>query len=140
MKTDIGKFKEQVILLMDYIHDITGGDSMLEKLTIKIKLGLTANPREIAEIFTAEITHYADEILTGNDKFFLENVNISKNVFEDIFNRLKQIWMSITTDQKEKIIRYFKVLVILGCIITKNEPLRLIINQYRDIDNGIMFE
>jgi hypothetical protein len=146
MQTDLSKFKEQISLLMDYIKEISGGDSLLEKITIKIKLGLSANPREVIEVFTSEITDYADEILSDNDAFFLEASNFSKdiksnaNVFEDIFNRLKEVWITATPAQKDKIIRYFKLLVILGCIITKNEKLRLVINNYRDPDNGITFD
>jgi hypothetical protein len=146
MQSDLSKFKEQISLLMDYIKEISGGDSLLEKITIKIKLGLSANPREVIELFTSEITDYADEILSDNDAFFLEEANFSEeikanvNFFEDIFNRLKEVWITATPAQKDKIIRYFKLLVILGCIITKNEKLRLVINNYRDPDNGITFD
>lgn len=146
MQSDLSKFKEQISLLMDYIKEISGGDSLLEKITIKIKLGLSANPREVIELFTTEITDYADEILSDNDAFFLEEANFSEeikanvNFFEDIFNRLKEVWITATPAQKDKIIRYFKLLVILGCIITKNEKLRLVINNYRDPDNGITFD
>ena len=140
MQSDLSKFKEQISFLLEYISDISNGDKLLDKTIMKIKLGLYANPREIIEIFTEEITDFADEILSGNDKFFLEELNLTENALQPIFNRLKDIWKhSASTEQKNKIIRYFKILVILGCMVTKNEKLRLIINNYRDIDNGITF-
>jgi|688.fasta_scaffold183798_2 hypothetical protein len=140
MQTDISKFKEQISMLMEYIRELSGGDSILEKVIIKIRLGLSANPRETVEIFTAEITDFADEILSGNDHFFLEESNFEENALQPIFNKLKQIWKNTATrDQKDKIIRFFKILVILGCIITKNEKLRQVINTFRDADNPLMF-
>ena len=77
MQSDLSKFKEQISFLLEYISDISNGDKLLDKTIMKIKLGLYANPREIIEIFTEEITDFADEILSGNDKFFLEELKLT---------------------------------------------------------------
>ncbi len=132
MKTDIGKFKEQVSHLLIYMREITGGDPAIEKLKIKVNTAMTANPREVILLFTESITYYADEILMGNDSFFLEKTNYTKNIFNDIINNLKDLWLTLNPEQKETIVRYFKLLVVIGCIISKNEELRDIINKYRD--------
>lgn len=136
-KTDLGKFKEQLINLSNYISEIFSTDKDVEKLNIKLKLGIDSNPRLVAELFAEKLTPFARHILDGNDSYFLNN-DLSKmvdsdNAFEQIEQKLKSLWTKLNEDQKERIRKYFKLLLVLSCLTTKNEQLRVLINLYREI-------
>ena len=147
MKSDIGKFKEQIYNLIDYLKEISKNDSTIEKIAIKANLGISANPREVIKLFAEEITPFADQMLTGNDGFFLDKTDFFKakneedsNMFNDIITNLKTLWIKFSIEEREKVIRYFKLLIILSCLVTKSEELRSIINKYRDIKNPLVFD
>jgi len=133
MKTDLAKFKEQFQSLAQFIADLHSNDRELEKIKIKINLGLDANPRLVCNKFVENIVPFADHILSNNDEFFL---NMDYTDLEDSENeltlKLKAMWADLEETNREKIRKYFKILLVLGCLTTKNEELREIINSYRE--------
>jgi len=139
MKSDLGKFKEQLVNLTNYIDEIIPVNSPLkrdfEKINIKLKLGIDGNPRLLAELFSTKLYDFAHPILKGDDTFFM-NYDYTKiledNPFDEIEQKLKELWKQLNDEQKDRIRKYFKLLLILSCVTTKNVPLLAIINEYRE--------
>lgn len=140
--TPIGKFKNKLNDMIDYLETIVPNDRDIEKYKMKLNTGLQANPRMVVEYFVECIEDYADHILQGDDAYFT-GMNYNQMDMDDNYVKLslkiKTIWSNITADQQEKIKRYFKLLVMLGAIAVRSERLRQVINKYRDPANPLMF-
>ena len=139
-KTDIGKFKDQIENLIQIITRVSPNDLEIEKLKIKINLGLSANPRDFAKLFSAGSEEFANEILTGNDRYFIESSQKIDSAYDQVVNKLKATWKIIDDTDKEKVRRCFKLLVIISCMIAKNESVRAIINSHRNPTNPLLFD
>jgi hypothetical protein len=142
--TDLGKFKEQINKLVDYICAINP-DPEFEKIRIKINLGMQANPRDTCNLFSMHITEFADQILKNDEDFFLkkdykEELGAERDAYEQIIFKLKDLWVKLNSDNKLRIFNFIKILLVLSCKVCKNEPLRTIINKYRDPSNLVTFD
>lgn len=138
-KTDLGKFKEQLSNLITYVDSIIPNDSQhkkeVDKLCIKLRLGIDSNPRLVMELFCENVKEFAHPILKGDDTYFLKydygNITKEFNAFEEIEQKLKTLWTTFNGEQQERIKRFFKLLLVLGCMGTKDKQLLDIINEYR---------
>ena len=80
------------------------------------------NPKKIAEIFKNYITQYRKKIVDKDEAFFLENeyseLDISNEEnFTTTMNKLKSYWKGLSDINKEKVRKYFQVLLKLKNII-----------------------
>jgi len=134
-KTDLSKFKEQLTSLLEFIKELYSDDKDLDKIKIKVCLLLDSNPRAVANMFVENLTPFAKQILNDNDEYFLQMdyETDGENNFNQVINKLKSYWTNMNNDNKDKIKKYFKILLFLGCMTTKNEELRNILNLYREV-------
>jgi len=142
MTTDIGKFREQLNKMIKYLESCIPNDKDLEKQKLKLELGMQANPRETIEMFINSIEPHADHILKGDDSYFISASPKDIGILSEYLKfaeKLKQLWLKLDSAQHEQVKRYFKLLLMLGAIVTKNESLRLIINKYRDPSNPLIY-
>ena len=142
MTTNIGKFRKQLDLLMNHLEECIPRDKEIEKHQLKLETAMKANPRGTIETFIDAISPYTEQILLGNDSYFTDKTSEDLGVVSDYVsfsNKLKSIWNQLTEAQKGPVRRYIKLLVMLGIIVTRNEPLRQIINKHRPADNPLMF-
>lgn len=142
MSTDIGKFRKQLSAMLDYIRSCVPADKELVKQQMKLETALQIDPRSTVELFIEYVKPHADEILTGNESYFLmadEKLLGIDSEYLQFSQKLKTLWVQLNADQQEKIKRYTKLLLMLGTIATKNESLRQTINKYRDQSNPLIF-
>jgi hypothetical protein len=87
------------------------------------------------ELFCENVKEFAHPILKGDDTYFLKydygNITKEFNAFEEIEQKLKTLWTTFNGEQQERIKRFFKLLLVLGCMGTKDKQLLDIINEYR---------
>lgn len=140
--SDLGKFKNTMNDMINYLNVCVPRDKEVEKIKLLVETAMSANPRETVKTFTASLEPYADQILTGDDQYFL-GLDVTSLGADDegskLSNKIKGMWTKLTPDQQEKSKRYIKLLLMLGTIVTKNETLRQIINKYRDPENPLTF-
>lgn len=142
MSTDIGKFKTTMNDMISYLSSCIPRDKEVEKTKMLVETAMSANPRETVRTFTEALEPYADQILTGDDKYFLGLDVVSLGADDEgsrLADRIKGMWTKLDHDQQERAKRYVKLLVMLGAIATKNEKLRQTINKYRDPQNPLVF-
>ena len=148
-KTNLGKFKEQLINMINYIKDLFPDDLDLLKMQKKLIIGLDVDPKLICNIFVNNTIGHARHIFEDNEDYFLDmdynkllnddnesnkDTNLDLNNFTNLEKKLKVLWKcNLNNDDKEKIKKYFKLLLILGCLTTKNEQLLDIINSFREV-------
>jgi hypothetical protein len=144
-KSDLSKFKDQLNNLINHICKINKNDKDFEKIRIKLSFGLDANPRAVAERFVQEIIPHAKQILESDDTYFMSlnynemyDLKNEENYLLQIENKLKSLWSNINDNEREEISKYIKILLCLGCLATRNEELRKIINEYRE--NPLVFK
>jgi hypothetical protein len=141
MTTPIGKFRERMDMFLKKLDSwaTTEQRKELEKFRMKYDIGMRANPRDTLCYFLNEIEPHAHEIMTGDDEYFLgENINIEAES-QVLGNQLKKWWPCLVDEKKNYIRDQFKLLLMLGAIATKHEPLREIINSYRDPTNPLIY-
>lgn len=142
MATDIGKFREQMNKLIKYLEGCVPNDKELEKQKLKLETGMKANPRGTIEMFVDSVTPYADHILKGDDSYFINNDAATLGVdteYLQFAEKLKGLWTKLTGEQQERVKNFFKLLLMLGAIATKNEQLRVTINKFRDPSNPLVY-
>ncbi len=144
MTTPFGNFKTQLNRTFNDVESWTSNPEM-EKYKLKIQMGLKVNVRDTVELFMDSITPYANEILLGNDEFFL-SLNSSEieglaqsNEIDSLINTVKLLWKSISIRKQKQLKNHFKLLIMLGAIATSNETLRQIINKHRHKDNPLTY-
>ena len=145
-ETPLGKFRNVLNNTMENIESWID-DPEIEKYKLKIQTGLRFNIRDTVEYFLNEITPYANEILSGNDDFFLaldsnDIKGIDKSNMDEInkfFDKVKTYWLKLSKRKQNKLKDSFKLLIMLGAIATKNEKLRLIINRHRHKNNPLIY-
>lgn len=144
--TDIGKFRktlEDMILQFRKWYkegSITREQVMaIDKFEYKLDAGMKINPRGSIALFVDSIREYANEILSDNDQFFMENDIEIESEFIELSDQIRSWWPDLIETNKDYIRKRIKLLVMLGAIVTKDEPLRKIINTFRDVDNPLVY-
>jgi len=140
MATDIGKFKTTITNMMDEIKKWIPSDRDLETQCFLVESALKINPRATITEYMSNVEPYAKHIMDGNDAYFINNVeSLLDSEYKAFSSKIRTIWISLDNIQKNTLKKYSKLLLILGTIITHNEPLRLLINTYRDKSNPLLF-
>lgn len=142
MSSDLGKFREQMNNLVKFLESCSPGNKELEKNKLKLETGMKYNPRATVELFVDSVTPHADHILRGDDEYFIRIDAAEMGVegeYVQFANQLKTLWTKLNDEQHDKVKRYFKLLLMLGAIATRNEQLRVIINKYRDVSNPLTY-
>lgn len=139
--TNIQKFRQTMNKLIEQLKQWSTHDQVKEvaKFEMKISTGMKIDPRGSINLFVDSILPYAHEILMGNDEYFLTTDIGTGSEYAKLTQQLKAWWPDFSEEQKEHVRRKIKLLVMLGAIAIKHEELRLIINQYREVDNPIIF-
>ena len=139
MTTPIGKFRERMDLFLKKMDTWVTSEQKkeLDKFSTKYNLSMRANPRDTLVYFINEIEPHAHQIMLGNDEYFIkENIAIDS---KELVAQLKQWWPLFDDDRKNYVRDHFKLLLMLGAIAIKHEPLRVIINKYRDPANPLVY-
>lgn len=135
------KFKKTIKTFVDKLKSWSTGEQLkeFEKLELKINTAIQINCRGTIGVFTESLLPYAHYILTDNEQFFLENSFANEEDGVALQSKLKSWWPTFSTEQKQYVMKHIKLLLMLGCLVSENEPLRQIINQYRDKSNPLTF-
>ncbi len=141
MATPIGKFRERMDLFLKKLDGWATQKQKkeLEKFRMKYDLGMRANPRDTLNYFLDEIEPHAHQIMLGNDEYFIEEDIATDSEYKVLGTQLKQWWPRLDDDKKSYIRAQFKLLLMLGAIAIKHEPLRAVINKYRDPTNPLLY-
>lgn len=140
MTTPIAKFRKQMNLLVQHLETCLPRDKELEKHKMKIETAMKVDPRSTVEVFINTIRPHADHILTGNDSYFTDTSNLGiDSDYTKFCDKLKTWWEGFDRAQKEPVRRYFKLLLMLGTISIQDDPLRQVINKYRDPEKPLVF-
>lgn len=143
MTTPIAKFRKSMDNFLTKLNLWAVQDpeqkKQLEKFKMKYEMGMKANPRGSLEFFLDAITPYADHIMKGDDEFFLnEHIEVDDE-YNSLSQQLKVWWPELEDKQRNYVKTQFKLLLMLGAIATKNETLRLVINNYRSPDSQLTY-
>ncbi len=141
MTTPIQKFKSHLQTTLDDIRIYMKNDREFDLYELKINTAMSINPKDSIRWFMECLEPFADQILTGNENFFLKS-NFTEKMDENyrlLFTKIKQVWGNITDVDKNVIKRDFKLILMLGAIAVQNENLRIIINKYRDKNNPLIY-
>jgi hypothetical protein len=140
--TPIGKFRKAMDGFLDRLHGWANSEQQreLEKSRLKYELGMKVNPRVVLGLFIDHCEPYADQILRGDDEYFLREHIEVEDEFQDLIVQLKQWWPMLESSQHKYIKDQIKLLLMLGAIATRNENIRLVINKYRSVDNPLLYD
>lgn len=142
-QTPIGKFRKSMNNFLTKLDSWAVNDpeqkKQLEKFRMKYEMGMKANPRGSLEFFIEAIVPYADHIMKGDDEFFLHEHIAVDDEYNTLSQQLKTWWPELEDDQRNYVKNQFKLLLMLGAIATKNEPLRVVINRYRSPDSQLKY-
>jgi hypothetical protein len=139
--TDIGKFRKTLDDMLVQVKKWLTREQLIaiEKFEYKMNAGMKIDPRGSINLFVDSIKEFAFQILSDNDQFFLENDFEIESEFVELRSQMRNWWPDIDEEKKDFIRKRVKLLVMLGAICAKNEELRAIINQFRDVDNPLLF-
>ncbi len=139
--TDIGKFRKTLDDMIAQVKQWLVRDQIIamEKFEYKLNAGMKIDPRGSINLFVESIIDYANEILSDNDAFFLDTDFKIESEFVELRSLMRLWWPILDEDKQDFIRKRIKLLIMLGAICTKNEPLRQIINKFRDEDNPLVY-
>ena len=141
MATPISKFRKAMDGFLDKLVMWASDEQQkeLEKFRLKYEVGMKVNPREVLNLFMEHTEQYAEQILSGNDEYFLKEHLEVEDEFQDLIVQLKRWWPALDQVQQKFVKDQTKLLLMLGAIATKNEPIRLTINKFRAVDNPLLY-
>lgn len=136
------KFKKTINTFITKLKSWSSGEQLkeFEKLELKINTAIQINCRGTIGIFTDSLLPFAHYILTDNEQFFLETSFAEEEEGVALQSKLKSWWPTFSNEQRTYVMKHIKLLLMLGCLVSQNEELRQIINQYRDASNPLIFE
>ena len=137
----IGKFRQRMDKFLNKLDTWANRAQKkeLEKFRMKYDLGMKANPRDSLNYFMEGVALYGDQIMVGDDEFFLREEIDVDDEFTVLSGQLKTWWPELDTKKKDYVKAQFKLLLMLGAIATKNEDMRVVINKYRDPSNPMVY-
>jgi hypothetical protein len=140
MTTPIGKFKLKLNDMFTQLEAWIPRDSELEKQKMLIDAGMFADPRGTVIKFMDGVSPYADHIMKEDDDFFINNTeNLVDSEDIQLCMKIKNLWLTLDDTKQSTLKKYFKLLLILGTIATRNQATLSIINMYRDPANPLSF-
>lgn len=111
--TQLTNFIDDIILLWPEDNDFKvfkNGVLLLKK----------TNPRKIVNLFKSYVSKYETFINNRDEKFFLENqydeIEKTENILESM-DKLKKYWKTLNDVNKEKVWKYFEILLKLSKMI-----------------------
>ena len=139
--TDVGKFRKTLDDMISQVKTWLTRQQLIaiEKFEYKLNAGMKIDPRGSINLFVESIIDYADQIMADNDQFFLDTDFEIESEFVELRSQMRSWWPDIDDEKKDFIRKRIKLLVMLGAICTKSEPLRVIINRFRDVDNPLVY-
>lgn len=144
--SDITKFKTQMNKLIADIHwfisevELTPDIKIIKQKCEIVERVLGINPRDFIVLFIRNISPYAHQILKGDDAFFISSgKDLVVSDYSEFIDSLCKLWADLCETKRQLIKQHFKLLLMIGAITLKDEPLRLIINQYRNESNPLIY-
>ena len=78
------------------------------------------NPRKIVNLFKEYVDKYENRIISRDETFFLQNdyneIEKTENILESM-NKLKNYWKDLNDSNKEKVWKYFEILIKLSKMV-----------------------
>ena len=78
------------------------------------------NPRKIVNLFKEYVDKYENRIISRDESFFLQNdyneIEKTENILESM-NKLKNYWKDLNDSNKEKVWKYFEILIKLSKMV-----------------------
>lgn len=78
------------------------------------------NPRKIVNLFKEYVDKYENRIISRDESFFLQNdyneIEKTENILESM-NKLKNYWKDLNDSNKEKVWKYFELLIKLSKMV-----------------------
>ena len=112
----LSAFNNTLIEFADDLILVFPDDNDLKIYKNSLILLQKTNPRKVQTIFHTYIIHYKDQILNRDEHFFLndnyDTVKDEKNIV--LIDRLKNYWSNISNSNKDKIWKYFEILISLS--------------------------
>lgn len=140
--TELQKYRKQLHALLNYLHGCLPEDAELNRYRAKLELGMDADPRGVAQGITSCLAPYVDHILKGDDSFFVGadltvlGVDPSYLAFA---HKLRDIWLGLDAGQHNQVKKYFKILLMRGCLVIQDPDLLTAINRHRDANSQLSF-
>jgi len=141
MTTPGNKFRARIENLIKNLRPVLTGIEQikeLEKFSLTFDLGMRANPLGTIGLFMQYLKPHADEILTGNEDYFL-TTSIADTGDANLLLKLRSWWPELPEESREDIKKTLKLLIMLGTLSVKDSHLLAIINTYREADNPLTF-
>lgn len=134
--TNVSKFNHNLSLLIFQLSKVYPDDYDLKKYSDKFEWGKKFNARMICDAFIDIIQDYIDEIMTKDEKFFLEKLDyhgkIDNPEYLALIQKIIKIWSESASQKlKDNIWRYFQTLLTYGIMAGKRHDLADKVNKYR---------
>jgi hypothetical protein len=139
--TDIGKFRKTLDDMITQVKQWLTRDQLItiEKFEYKLNAGMKVDPRGSVNLFVESVIEFAEKIFTDDEDFFMNSDFEIDSEFVQLRQQIRDWWPHMDNEKQDFIRKRMKLLIMLAAISTKNEPLRLIINKFRDEDNPLTF-
>jgi hypothetical protein len=111
----------------------------IEKFEYKLNAGMKVDPRGSVNLFVESVIEFAEKIFADDEDFFMNGNFDIDSEFVQLRQQIRDWWPQLDNEKQDFIRKRMKLLIMLAAISTKNEPLRLIINKFRDEDNPLTF-
>lgn len=109
--------------LLNFIDDLIllyPSDNDFKLFKNGINLLNRTNPRKIVHLFREYVDKYEQRIMSRDETFFLQNdydeIQKTENILESM-NKLKNYWKDLNDSNKEKVWKYFEVLIKLSKMV-----------------------
>ena len=109
--------------LLNFIDDLIllyPSDNDFKLFKNGINLLNRTNPRKIVNLFREYVDKYEQRIMSRDETFFLQNdydeIQKTENILESM-NKLKNYWKDLNDSNKEKVWKYFEVLIKLSKMV-----------------------
>jgi hypothetical protein len=111
----------------------------LQKVNFKLSAAFKINAKGAIGLFVEGILPYARNVFMNDWDYFLSNHIKVDQEFNQLQEKIKQWWPQFTDEQQNSAAMSLKLLIMYGAIALRNEQLRAIINEFRDVDNPLVF-
>lgn len=118
------KFNQTFSEFMEDIIRVFPNDSDFRMYHIALQTALMLDESIVQEVFHEKVViPYGDKILARDNSFFLthdySDVKSEYKQANEVIEKIKTAWVSMSTDNQEVVWKYFKVLVLLDQKISK---------------------
>jgi hypothetical protein len=101
--------------MVEFADDITMVCNDFKELKPALRLAINLDKRTPLKAFGKYASKYETYIMEKNEAFFLEETytDISHKVNFDMIKKLKEVWQTLSPENKDTVWKYFQVLVYL---------------------------